>query len=86
LKDCKERLLGFDENKSGTLKYAPPKLFQSGVYNTRKMAVWSLGILPFVMARGKFPYASSDHAIVRRLIFSGWRVRPQQIEPELKEL
>jgi serine/threonine protein kinase len=83
---CKEELLGFDQDKSGTVKYAPPELFQSGAYNTRKADVWSLGILLFVMATGRFPYASADDAVVKRLVISGQLARPDQIGPELKEL
>jgi serine/threonine protein kinase len=80
---CKESLLGFDEDKSGTVQYAAPELFITGAYNTRKADIWSLGILLFVMARGRFPYASSDDAMIIRLVVSGRISRPDQIGSEL---
>jgi serine/threonine protein kinase len=52
---CKEKLIGFDEDKSGTVKYGSPELFRSGAYNTLKSGLWSLGIFLFVMATGRFP-------------------------------
>jgi MAP/microtubule affinity-regulating kinase len=83
---CKESLLGFDDDKSGTVKYAPPEFLRSGAYNTRKADIWSLGILLFVMATGRFPYGSSDDSVVRRLVLSGRLAHPEQIGSELKEL
>jgi MAP/microtubule affinity-regulating kinase len=83
---CKEKLIGFDEDKSGTVKYGSPELFQSGAYNTQKSDIWSLGILLFVMATGRFPYGSSDDFIVRELVISGQLALPEQIGSELKEL
>jgi MAP/microtubule affinity-regulating kinase len=83
---CKESLVGFDEDKSGTVKYAPPEIFRAGAYDTRKADSWSLGILLFVMATGKFPYTSSDEAVVRRLVISGRLARLEQIGSELSEL
>jgi serine/threonine protein kinase len=68
---CKETLLGFDSDKSGTVQYASPELLRSGVYNTRKADSWSLGILLFVMSTKTFPYRNSDDMIVRGLILKG---------------
>jgi serine/threonine protein kinase len=83
---CKEKKIGFDEDKSGTVKYGSPELFRSGAYNTQKSDIWSLGILLFVMATGRFPYGSSEDSIVRELIISGRLAPPEQIGSELKEL
>jgi hypothetical protein len=38
------------------------------------------------MATGKFPYASSDDAVIRRLVSSGKLARPEEIGSELSEL
>jgi serine/threonine protein kinase len=82
----KESFIGFDCDKSGTVKYSAPELLRSGVYDTRKADSWSLGILLFVMATGRFPYSSSDDSIVRRLISSGQLARIEQFGSDLSEL
>jgi MAP/microtubule affinity-regulating kinase len=82
----KEMLIGFDEDKSGTVKYCAPELFCSSAYDTRKADVWSLGILLFVMATGTFPYRSSDDEVVRLLVSSGQVAGPDRIAAEFAEL
>jgi serine/threonine protein kinase len=68
---CKQTTIGFDHDKSGTVKYASPELLRRGVYNTQKADAWSLGILLFVMATKTLPYRSSDDGIVRGIILRG---------------
>jgi serine/threonine protein kinase len=36
----KEKLFGFDEDKSGTVKYESLELFRSDAYNTQKSDIW----------------------------------------------
>jgi serine/threonine protein kinase len=68
---CKEKLIGSELDKSGTLYYAAPEILSQGKYNTHSADVWALGILLFVMATSRFPYASDQDRIVRQLIRTG---------------
>jgi serine/threonine protein kinase len=83
---CKECLMGSDSDKSGTIKYAPPELFQSGIYNTQKADIWSLGILLFVMVTGTFPYSTSDDRAVKSLVLHGHMAPPSRIGSEFMAL
>jgi serine/threonine protein kinase len=82
----KECLIGFDDDKSGTVQYCAPELFRSGAYDTRKADSWSLGILLFVMATGTLPYDSLDDAIVARSVSSGRLASHDRIAGESSEL
>jgi serine/threonine protein kinase len=83
---CKETPIGFDSDKSGTVKYASPELLRRGVYNTQKADSWSLGILLFVMSTKTFPYRSSEDYIVKELILRGELLQPITMASELISL
>jgi serine/threonine protein kinase len=68
---CKEKRIGSDLDKSGTLRYAAPEILSQGKYNTHSADVWALGILLFVMATGRFPYASDKDWVIKQLIQTG---------------
>jgi serine/threonine protein kinase len=62
-----EQMAGDDE-KSGTLMYAAPELFDSGQYHTQKADIWSLGIVLYAMATASFPFGGrTDRQIVQQI-------------------
>jgi serine/threonine protein kinase len=83
---CRECLMCSDSEKAGTIKYAAPELLRSGIYNTEKADVWSLGILLFVMATGSFPYYASDDELVRSLVLRGHMAPPSRLGSDLSGL
>jgi serine/threonine protein kinase len=68
---CKEKRIGQDSDKSGTLNYAAPELLRTGQYRTDKADVWSLGILLYVMVTGTFPFLNDRPEVIRKTILSG---------------
>jgi serine/threonine protein kinase len=83
---AKTQTFADDNEKSGTLMYAAPELFRPGRYHTQKADLWSLGILLYAMATGKFPFnGRTDHDIVRQ-ICRGDLMYTDDIDPEVKRL
>ena len=69
-KDCQPKLIDFgyakttlvadEDDKCGTIWYAPPEMFKKGNYNPIKADIWSLGIILYVMEMRRYPYDDDD--------------------------
>jgi serine/threonine protein kinase len=57
---AKQSLFAGDDQKRGTLLYAPPELLCDGRYDTQKADIWSLAIVFYVMATSTSPYTAED--------------------------
>jgi serine/threonine protein kinase len=82
---ARRTIIATDREKGGTIMFAAPELLKSGSYHTQKADVWSLGILLFVMATGRFPFAGSERVVVR-LIHQGRLAYPADIDQEIAAL
>jgi serine/threonine protein kinase len=83
---CKERRIGCESDKCGTLHYAAPELLKQGHYDTQNADVWSLGILLHVIVSGRFPYPSNHNAEVRNAILSGELQISPKVTGECRDL
>jgi serine/threonine protein kinase len=66
--------------------YAAPGLLRSGSYHTQKADIWSVGILLYTMATGKFPFdGNNDHEIVHQ-IHRGKVKFPRSIDRDIEPM
>jgi serine/threonine protein kinase len=75
-----------DDEKSGTLMYAPPELFRPGRYHTQKADMWSLGILLDVMAAQRFPFSGTNNRQIMRQICHADLKFPSRIDKDVERL
>jgi serine/threonine protein kinase len=75
-----------DDQKSGTLMYAAPELFQPGCYLTQKADIWALGIVLYTMATGRFPYSGTNDRQVMRQILQGQLRYTPAMDPQVSAL
>ena len=68
---CHLTLIAGNDEKSGTLFYAAPELFYSGLFNTQKADIWALGVTLFSMITGQFPYEEGDDQFTVNQIIQG---------------
>jgi 5'-AMP-activated protein kinase catalytic alpha subunit len=81
-----DRLIGGEDAKCGTLMYAAPELLRSGQYHTQKADIWSLGILLYGMATGKFPFDGQDDREIVRQIRQGKLKFPRSMDSNIKAM
>jgi serine/threonine protein kinase len=75
-----------DEDKCGTLAYAPPEILRIGSYVPQKVDIWSLGILLYAMASGKFPFPTANDKRLKELICEGKLIYPRRMDLKLEAL
>jgi serine/threonine protein kinase len=75
-----------DNAKNGTLMYAAPELLRPGTYDTQKADIWSLAILLYVMAVGKFPFVGDDEQKIVHQIIRGKFKFPSNMDTQVKAL
>lgn len=61
----------------GTISYMPPEILRKQGYDPRKSDVWSLGVLLYCLAYGRFPYRGKDEGKVLEKIQNGRLVFPK---------
>jgi serine/threonine protein kinase len=83
---AKDKLIAGDDAKCGTLMYAAPELLRPGSYHTQKADIWSLGILLYAMATGKFPFDGEDDRQIVRQIRQGKLKFPRSIDRDIETM
>jgi serine/threonine protein kinase len=83
---AKGKEIAGDNEKCGTLAYAPPEMLTSGSYDPQAVDIWSLGILLYVMVIGAFPYPPGDHTILKKAICSGKLRYPRGMNSNVRQL
>jgi serine/threonine kinase 33 len=83
---AKDKRVGTDEDKSGTLWYAAPEMLTLGKYDTHMADVWSLGILLCVTAMSRFPYRALTEDVLRKEIQAGALIIDSDIDPAILAL
>ena len=82
---CHTSLMCGNDEKSGTLFYAAPELFLSGLFNTQKTDIWALGVTLFAMSTGQFPYEEGDDQFTIGQILQGRILWPKSMNDETRE-
>lgn len=79
-----------DDKKSsffcGTPSYMPPEIISKREYNAFSADIWSLGILMYVLAAGRFPFRASNEKELYQKIKIGDFGFPDGISKEVKLL
>jgi serine/threonine protein kinase len=70
----------------GTVYYAAPELLQRETYDGRRVDVWALGVVLYVMVTGSLPWATDSAAHLCDDILHGELASNPVIRPELEEL
>jgi serine/threonine protein kinase len=83
---AKREPIAGDDDKSGTLVYVAPEMLLRGPYDTRKVDIWSLGILLSTMASGTFPYPPGSDARTAQLIIRGQLSHDPSVDRETDRL
>ena len=83
--------IGYEDDKAGTLMYAAPELLcdEVKIFNTRKIDIYSLGILMCTLFTGEFPYSNKNNGNQKKFIKSivnGKLVFPKSMNESLKEI
>jgi serine/threonine protein kinase len=74
---------GLQSTVCGSIPYMPPEMFANMPYDGTKADIWSLGIVAYVMATARIPWASLDPSEMIKQISSRSLTFPADFPPEL---
>jgi len=71
----------------GTPSYMAPELTRKMEYDAKKVDMWALGVLIFVILIGKFPFSGqNENELFHRIKRVSYKIPPDMIAREAKEI
>ena len=74
------------ETRCGSPCFTAPEIISGTVYDGRKVDIWGMGIVLYIMLVGKLPFEDDSKAGLFRKICAGWYPLPVFLSQKAKEL
>lgn len=78
--------IGDDDNKMGTLMYAPPELLCEGDFLTLKADIWEVGITLYCLYENSFPYIVGNDDSIKKQILSNKLMLKNSLNDDIRKI
>lgn len=77
---------GMLDTYCGSLLFASPEIIKGCKYIGPEVDMWSIGVVMYILACGKFPFLNNSIPALHKLIINGFVDYPAHLSPDCKDL